>query len=189
MFLLLTVQGARLGEATVAANALLLNGLMLTAYALDGLAHAVEALCGHAIGARDRQTLRRSLVVAGGWSLIVSIGFALLFLLGGHLFIDLQTDIQSVRAAAYPFLPYLALLPLVAVWSYLLDGLFIGATRAQEMRNAMLLSVVLACPLAWMASGFGNHGLWLAFLGFMGLRAVTLGWLGWRLERQGQWVP
>lgn len=189
VFLLLTVQGARLGEATVAANALLLNGLMLTAYALDGLAHAVEALCGHAIGARDRQTLRRSLVVAGGWSLIVSIGFALLFLLGGHLFIDLQTDIQSVRAAAYPFLPYLALLPLVAVWSYLLDGLFIGATRAQEMRNAMLLSVVLACPLAWMASGFGNHGLWLAFLGFMGLRAVTLGWLGWRLERQGQWVP
>ncbi|MFK3684508.1 MATE family efflux transporter [Pseudomonas sp. NPDC088890] len=189
VFLLLTVQGARLGEATVAANALLLNGLMLTAYALDGLAHAVEALCGHAIGARDRQTLRRSLVVAGGWSLIVSIGFALLFLLGGHLFIDLQTDIQSVRAAAYPFLPYLALLPLVAVWSYLLDGLFIGATRAQEMRNAMLLSVVLACPLAWMASGFGNHGLWLAFLAFMGLRAVTLGWLGWRLERQGQWVP
>jgi MATE family multidrug resistance protein len=189
VFLLLTVQGARLGEATVAANALLLNGLMLTAYALDGLAHAVEALCGHAIGARDRQTLRRSLVVAGGWSLIVSIGFALLFLIGGHLFIDLQTDIQSVRAAAYPFLPYLALLPLVAVWSYLLDGLFIGATRAQEMRNAMLLSVVLACPLAWMASGFGNHGLWLAFLAFMGLRAVTLGWLGWRLERQGQWVP
>lgn len=189
VFLLLTVQGARLGEATVAANALLLNGLMLTAYALDGLAHAVEALCGHAIGARDRQTLRRSLVVAGGWSLIVSIGFALLFLLGGHLFIDLQTDIQSVRAAAYPFLPYLALLPLVAVWSYLLDGLFIGATKAQEMRNAMLLSVVLACPLAWMASGFGNHGLWLAFLAFMGLRAVTLGWLGWRLERQGQWVP
>jgi len=189
VFLLLTVQGARLGEATVAANALLLNGLMLTAYALDGLAHAVEALCGHAIGARDRQTLRRSLVVAGGWSLIVSIGFALLFLLGGHLFIDLQTDIQSVRAAAYPFLPYLALLPLVAVWSYLLDGLFIGATRAQEMRNAMLLSVVLACPLAWMASGFGNHGLWLAFLAFMGLRAVTLGWLGWRLERQGLWVP
>lgn len=59
VFLLITLQGARLGEATVAANALLLNGLLLTAYALDGLAHAVEALCGHAIGAGDRLTLRR----------------------------------------------------------------------------------------------------------------------------------
>lgn len=188
VFLLLTVQGARLGEATVAANALLLNGLLLTAYALDGLAHAVEALCGHAIGARDRDTLRRSLVVAGGWSLVISVGFAVLFLVGGHLFIDLQTDIASVREAAYPYLPYLALLPLVAVWSYLLDGLFIGATRAREMRNAMLLSVALAAPLAWAASGFGNHGLWMAFLLFMGLRAVTLGWVGWRLQREDGWM-
>lgn len=188
VFLLIAIQGARLGESTVAANALLLNGLMLTSYALDGLAHAVEALCGHAIGSRDGQALRRALVVAGGWSLLVGLVFGVLFLLGGHLFIDLQTDIDSVRQAAYPYLPYLALLPLVAVWSYLLDGLFIGATRAREMRNAMLLSVVMALPLAWMASGLGNHGLWLAFLVFMGLRAVTLGWMGWRLQRRGGWI-
>ena len=188
VFLLITVQGARLGEATVAANALLLNGLLLTAYALDGLAHAVEALCGHAIGARDGETLRRSLVVACGWSLITSLGFAGVFLVGGHLFIDLQTDIASVRAAAYPYLPYLAVLPLIAVWSYLLDGLFIGATRAREMRNAMLLSVLIALPLAWAMRGFGNHGLWLAFLGFMALRAVTLGWVGWKLHQRGKWI-
>ncbi|MDH1141138.1 MATE family efflux transporter, partial [Pseudomonas mosselii] len=188
VFLLLTVQGARLGEATVAANALLLNGLMLTAYALDGLAHAVEALCGHAIGARDRDALKRALAVACGWSLIVSLGFAVLFLLGGHLFIDLQTDIASVREAAYPYLPYLAVLPLVAVWSYLLDGLFIGATRAREMRNAMLVSVVIALPVAVVMRGFGNHGLWLAFLLFMALRAVTLGWVGWRLQQRDRWV-
>lgn len=188
VFLLITVQGARLGEATVAANALLLNGLLLTAYALDGLAHAVEALCGHAIGAQDRQTLRRSLVVACGWSLITSAVFAGVFLLGGHLFIELQTDIDSVRSAAYPYLPYLAVLPLIAVWSYLLDGLFIGATRAREMRNAMVLSVLIALPFAVVMSGFGNHGLWLAFLGFMALRAVTLGWVGWRLWRRDLWV-
>ncbi|MHA7114495.1 MATE family efflux transporter [Pseudomonas promysalinigenes] len=188
VFLLITVQGARLGEATVAANALLLNGLLLTAYALDGLAHAVEALCGHAIGARDRQTLRRSLVVACGWSLITSAVFAGVFLLGGHLFIELQTDIVSVRSAAYPYLPYLAVLPLIAVWSYLLDGLFIGATRAREMRNAIVLSVLIALPFAVVMSGFGNHGLWLAFLGFMALRAVTLGWVGWRLWRRDLWV-
>ena len=114
--------------------------------------------------------------------------FAVLFLLGGHLFIDLQTDIASVREAAYPYLPYLAVLPLVAVWSYLLDGLFIGATRAREMRNAMLLSVAVALPLALAMRGFGNHGLWWAFLGFMVLRAVTLGWLGWRLQQRDRWI-
>lgn len=187
VFFLITVQGARMGEETVAANALLLNGLLLTAYALDGLAHAVEALCGHAIGAGDRPALRRSLVIAGGWSLIASSGFALLFLLGGHLFIQMQTDIPGVRETAFEYLPYLALLPLIAVWSYLLDGLFIGATRAREMRDAMLLSVVIALPFAWLASGLGNHGLWLAFLLFMGLRGVTLGVMGWRLQRRGGW--
>ncbi|UVJ44570.1 MATE family efflux transporter [Pseudomonas sp. LS1212] len=187
VFLLITIQGARLGDATVAANALLLNGLLLTAHALDGLAHAVEALCGHAIGARDRQALRRSLTVACGWSLLASLAFALLFMLGGHLFIEMQTNIAAVRETAFQYLPYLAVLPLVAVWSYLLDGLFIGATRAREMRNGMLLSVTIALPLAYAASGLGNHGLWMGFLLFMALRAVTLGAIARRLQRQDAW--
>ena len=187
VFFLITVQGARLGDATVAANALLLNGLLLTAHALDGLAHAVEALCGHAIGARDRLALRRSLVVAGGWSLIASLGFAVLFLLAGHLFIEMQTDIQSVRDTAFVYLPYLAVLPLIAVWSYLLDGLFIGATRAREMRNGMLLTVLLLLPFAWFLQALGNHGLWISFLLFMVLRSLTLGAQALWLKRSDGW--
>ena len=174
VFFAITVQGARLGDATVAANALLLNGLLLTAHALDGLAHAVEALCGHAIGARDNTALRRSMVVACGWSLLASAMFALLFVFGGHLFITMQTDIASVRETAFEYLPYLAVLPLIAVWSYLLDGLFIGATRAREMRNAMLISVVIALPIAWALHSDGNHGLWISFLLFMVLRSGIL---------------
>ncbi|AVE06933.1 MATE family efflux transporter [Pseudomonas palleroniana] len=188
VFFMITVQGARLGDATVAANALLLNGLLLTAHALDGLAHAVEALCGHAIGAHDHQALRRSLVVAGGWSLIASTGFAVLFTFGGHLFIAMQTDIASVRETADRYLPYLAVLPLIAVWSYLLDGLFIGATRAREMRNGMLLTVLLTLPFAWALQGMGNHGLWITFLLFMALRSLTLAFIGWRLNTQNRWL-
>ncbi|WP_049339028.1 MATE family efflux transporter [Stutzerimonas stutzeri] len=187
VFFLVTVQGTRLGDATVAANALLLNGLLLTAHALDGLAHAVEALAGHAIGARDRDALQRVMVVAGGWSLLASVAFGLFFLLGGHLFIQLQTDIPEVRATALIYLPYLAALPLIAVWSYLLDGLFIGATRAREMRNSMLLAVGLTLPLGWLLQGLGNHGLWLAFLSFMLMRGVCLGVLAQRLQRRGAW--
>lgn len=187
VFFLVTVQGTRLGDATVAANALLLNGLLLTAHALDGLAHAVEALSGHAIGARDRNALQRVMVVAGGWSLLASVAFGLFFLLGGHLFIQLQTDIPEVRATALIYLPYLAALPLIAVWSYLLDGLFIGATRAREMRNSMLLAVGLTLPLGCLLQGLGNHGLWLAFLSFMLMRGVCLGVLAQRLQRRGAW--
>jgi len=187
VFFLITVQGARLGDATVAANALLLNGLLLTAHALDGLAHALEALCGHALGARDRLALRRTLIVTGIWSLLASAGFALFFLFGGHWFISLQTTITPVRETALLYLPYLALLPLLAVWSYLLDGLFIGATRAREMRDAMLLALLLSLPLAWALQPLGNQGLWLAFLGFMGLRSLCLGGYAYRISRADQW--
>jgi MATE family multidrug resistance protein len=189
VFFLVTVQGTRLGDATVAANALLLNGLLLTAHALDGLAHAVEALSGHAIGARAPLQLRRIMVVACGWSVLASLAFGLFFLFAGGWFIRLQTDIAEVRQLALQFLPYLAALPLIAVWSYLLDGLFIGATRAREMRDSMLLAVAVALPLGWWLQGLGNHGLWLAFLAFMLLRGIFLGTVAFRLQQSGAWFP
>ena len=189
VFFAVTALGTRLGDAVVAANALLLNGLMLTAFALDGLANAVEALSGHAIGARDGDALRRALTVAGGWSLLGSVAFAIAFALGGHVFVNLQSDIAEVRRIAYIYVPYLAVLPLVAVWSYLLDGLFIGATRAREMRDSMLVGAVCFALLAWLLRPLGNHGLWLALLGFMIVRAGGMGLLAYRISRRGRWIP
>lgn len=188
VFVLVTLQGSRLGDATVAANALLLNGLSVTAYALDGLAHAVEALCGRAIGARDRLALRRALVVATGWSALASLIFSLAFLAFGETFIRLQTDIPAVRSVAFVYLPYLALLPLVAVASYLLDGLFIGATRAREMRNAMVIAFLLAVPLGWGMQDLGNHGLWITFLSFMLLRGLVMTAYSVRIRKQPGWI-
>ncbi|KTT11919.1 MATE family efflux transporter [Pseudomonas rhizoryzae] len=188
VFLLFAAQGAQLGETTVAANALLLNGLLVTAFALDGLAHAVEALSGHALGARQGIILRRVLVIAGGWSLLASLVFALAFALFGDVFVAWQSDIVAVRQEAHAYLPYLALLPLIAMASYLLDGLFIGATRAREMRNAMLLALLLALPLGWLLRGLGNHGLWLAFLTFMALRGLISAALAWRLAEREGWL-
>jgi MATE family multidrug resistance protein len=175
VFFTVTFQGARLGDNTVAANALLLNGLLLCSYALDGLAHALEALTGHALGQQDRRALQRALCLVSVYSLLASSVFALLFWLFGDLFIALQTNIQSVQETASGYLIYLALLPLITVWSYVMDGLFIGATRAREMRNSMLLAVIVCAPIAWLLQGLGNHGLWIAFLLFMALRAGFLG--------------
>ncbi|MDR6357690.1 putative MATE family efflux protein [Pseudomonas psychrotolerans] len=106
VFLLFAAQGAQLGETTVAANALLLNGLLVTAFALDGLAHAVEALSGHALGARQGAVLRQVLVIAGGWSLLASLVFALAFALFGDLFRRLAERYRR-RATGGPRLPAL----------------------------------------------------------------------------------
>lgn len=188
VFFALTVLGTRIGDATVAANALLLNGLLMTSFALDGLANAVEALTGHALGRGNSVALRRALVVAGGWSLIGGVLFAIFFGLFGRLFIDMQTDIARVREIAYPYLPYLAALPLVAVWSYLLDGLFVGASRAREMRNTMLLAGIVFALLAVVLQPWGNQGLWQAFLGFMLVRAAAMAWAARSISRKNAWM-
>lgn len=189
VFFAVTVLGTRLGADVVAANALLMNGLMLASFALDGLANAVEAMSGHAIGARDRTGLRRALVVCGGWSLLGALAFAAALGWGGHLFVDMQTSIASVRRVAYAHLGWLALLPLAAVGGFFFDGLFVGATRARAMRDCML---VAAAGFAVMAAGligpFGNHGLWAAFLGFMLLRAASMGWSARRISRRDGWI-
>ena len=184
VFFTVTFQGARLGDNTVAANALLLNGLLICSYALDGLAHALEALTGHALGKQDRRALQRALCLVSIYSLLASSVFALLFWLFGDLFIALQTNIPSVQETASHYLIYLALLPLITVWSYVMDGLFIGATRAKEMRNSMLLAVLVCAPIAWLLHDLGNHGLWIAFLLFMALRA---GFLGFTARHLSSW--
>lgn len=188
VFYLLVVQGARLGDEVVAANAVLLNFLLLTSHGLDGLAHALEALGGHALGRQDKPALRKVLVVSTLWSLLLSCAFVLVFLLGGNTIIALLTDLPQVRQQAGTYLPWMAVMPLAAVWSYLLDGLFIGASRARAMRNAMLAALLLYLPLAWSLQGLGNHGVWLGFLCFMLLRSLLLG--GWfvHLWRADRWM-
>ena len=189
VFYLLVLQGSRMGDSVVAANAVLLNFLLLTSHGLDGLAHAVEALGGHALGQRNRLALKRLLVVSTFWSLVVGSGFVLGFNLAGGWIISLLTSVESIRQVASAYLPWMAWMPLVAVWSYLLDGLFIGATRARAMRNAMLGAVLLIyIPAAWLLRDSGNHGLWLGFYLFMLARGVLLGgWFVW-LWRKDRWM-
>lgn len=116
------------------------------------------------------------------------MGYALFFGAAGHLFVNLQTNLPEVREAAYRYLPWLTALPIVAVWSYLLDGLFIGATRAREMRDGMVVSVAFFALIVWLTRGLGNEGLWLAFLAFMAMRGLSLAWLGLRIRQRRVWI-
>jgi len=171
-----TAQGARLGDVLLAANAILLNFQTFMAYGLDGFAHASEALIGGAIGARDPAALRSSVRVASLWALIVAALFSLVYFVAGPLIIFAITDIAEVRRVALEFLPWAAVSPLISVWSFQLDGIFIGATRTAEMRNGMLISLGFFLLAGWMLiPRMGNHGLWLALMLFMVVRALTLG--------------
>ena len=186
-FAFMTLQGARLGDVAVAANAVLLNFLMLISYGLDGFAYAVEAMVGRAIGRRDRQGLREAIVLNLGWALLIALAFALGFALGGRQLIAHITDLPAVIAEANRQLPWLIVMPLLAVWCFLLDGVFIGATRAREMRNSMLVAVFAGFfPIWWLCQEWGVAALWAAMAALMTGRGLTLGWLCWQLERDGR---
>lgn len=170
-----TAQGARQGGLILAANAILLNFQYLLSFALDGFAHAAEALVGKAVGARDAAALRRSVRLALTWSLYVAAGFTLFFLLGGPFLVGLLTDLPKVLDTTLRYLPWIVASPLVSVWPFLYDGVFVGATRAREMRDSMLISTFLVFLPAWyLLQPLGNDGLWLAFLLFMASRGVGM---------------
>ncbi|WP_127958809.1 MATE family efflux transporter DinF [Serratia microhaemolytica] len=187
-FVTLTVLGAGLGHEVVAVNALLMNLLTFSAYALDGFAYAVEVHSGHAYGARDEQQLHRVWVAACRQAYLIAAVLALTYLFAGQYIVALLTSLSELRVLAAEYLLWQALLPLLGVGCYLLDGMFIGATRAAEMRNSMALAafgygltLLIALPL------LGNHALWLALALFLALRGISLGWI-WHHHRQsGTW--
>jgi MATE family multidrug resistance protein len=176
--------GADFGDIQLAANQILLQFLHVTAYALDGFAIAAESLVGQALGRRDRLAVRRASLLTSGWSGGICAAMALAFALFGGIVIDTMTTAPDVQIAARHYLPYMVAAPLVGVAAWMLDGIFIGATRTTDMRNMMVISAILyfACVTPLMAA-FGNHGLWLALLASFIFRGITLGLRYPALER------
>ncbi len=176
--------GAGFGDVTLAANQVLMQFLNVTAHALDGFAFAAEAIVGQAYGARSIAALRRGASLASLWALAICVGIASVYTLFGEAAIDLMTTAPEVRAEARVFLPYAVAAPLLGLAPFMLDGVFIGATRTGDMRNMMALSLALyALAVAVLVPAFGNHGLWAALLFSFVARGITL-WLRYpALER------
>lgn len=174
VFFTIHSRGAELGDEVMAVNAVLLNFLLVISNGLDGFANAVEAQVGRAVG-RDRwRDFRSSINVGGFWSIVTSILFSLTFLLFVETFIGWITNIESVRLQAEPYHIYIILIPLVAIWGFWLDGVFVGASAITTMRNSMILAVVIGfIPMYFLTKGFGNHGLWWSFFAFLAMRALT----------------
>ena len=155
----------------LAANAILMHFFLLGGYFLDGFATAAEQLAGRAVGARFRPAFERVVKLTTVWGLATAALLSALFYLTGPAIIDLMTTSPEVRDTARPYLIWAVLTPIIATIAFQMDGIFIGATWSRDMRNMMLLSV-LVYLVAWFAltPAFGNHGLWMALLVFLGAR-------------------
>lgn len=181
---LFTAVGARMGELVLAANGILFLLQTLVAYGLDGFAHAAEALVGAAFGRRDRAAVRAAVALTTKWAAGVAVVYTAAYALAGQGIVALLSDLPEVRAEVRTYLPWAAALPLVSVWGFQLDGIFIGATRTRAMLRGMAASAfAFALAVAVLVPAFGNHGLWGAYVVFMAARAVTLGAAYPALER------
>ncbi len=185
VFVSFTFLAARQDDVTLAANQILVQLMFITAYGMDGFAFAAETLVGQAVGARARAALRRAAIVTSIWGAVVVLSIAVVFALFGPLLIDAMTTAVQVREMARVFLPYIVLAPLLGGASWMLDGIFIGATATRDMRNMMGVSVVIyGASAALLIPVFGNHGLWAALLISLVARGVTLSMKYPQLERQ-----
>ncbi|ETX14193.1 multidrug transporter [Roseivivax halodurans JCM 10272] len=176
IFLSFLMFASDFGDVTLASTQVLVQFLQITAYGLDGFAFAAEAMVGQALGARAIVALRRAAWMSSLWGLIVSVGLAAFFWAFGPWIIDVMADNADVQSEARVYLPWMVAAPVLGLASWMLDGIFIGATRTGDMRNMMVLSAAgyFAAVFALMPA-FGMHGLWAAMSLSFVFRAITLG--------------
>jgi MATE family multidrug resistance protein len=169
-FLFFAAQGARAGDLTLAANAVLNNFLMIGSFFLDGIANAAEQLCGQSFGARNRKEFSHAVRLVLGWSAAFGMAVTVLFALTGGLLIDVVTTNPQVRLAAREFMLLAALAPACGVLAYCYDGIYIGASWARDMRNLMLAAFAAYLVAWYFLTPLGNTGLWIALLIFLASR-------------------
>jgi MATE family multidrug resistance protein len=173
VWLFFTAQGASSGDVALAANAVLNNFLLVSAFFLDGLANAAEQLCGRAYGARDRASFSSATRLVVFWGFGFALAVTAVFALLGPALIDVMTASAQVRHTARLYLIFVIASPLLAVFAFAFDGVYIGATWARDMRNLMVASLAIFLA-AWFAlRPFGNAGLWGALL----VHYAARGWL------------
>jgi MATE family multidrug resistance protein len=172
---LFIAKSAALGDVPLAANQVLHNFVIFTSFGLDGVAHAAEAILGESVGRRDRAAFRSGVRIVLLWAGLVGLVFLAAYALAGTTIIALLTTIPEVRALARAFLPWAVLMPVVSIWGYTYDGVFLAATRTGPMRNSMLLSLAVFLILLYtLMPFFGNVGIWTALTVFLGMRGLTL---------------
>ncbi|MDA8613023.1 MATE family efflux transporter [Candidatus Pelagibacter bacterium] len=174
-FLWFTYLGTQIGENYVAANAILINLVFLSAFILDAYAFSTEGIVGYSLGKKDlnlfKNIVKNSFILSSISGLIISI----IFFFTNNLVINLMSDINEIRELSSSYAVWLIILPVISSFCYQFDGIFIGASQTKELRNAMIFSVFSYLLISILLIKFlFNTGIWISLCIFMILRAVSL---------------
>ena len=174
-FLWFTYLGTQIGEDFVAANAILINLVFLSAFILDAYAFSTEGIVGYSLGKKDlnlfKKIIKNSFILSSISGLIISI----IFFFTHNLVINLMSDINEIRELSSSYAVWLIILPVISSFCYQFDGIFIGASQTKELRNAMIFSVFSYLLISILLIKFlFNTGIWISLCIFMILRAVSL---------------
>jgi MATE family multidrug resistance protein len=174
-FLWITYLGSKLGESYLAINAILLQFIIIASFFLDAYAFSTESLAGFTIGKKIKKNFLDLVTNSFQLSLFTSIIISLIYLLSFKYIINFLTDLDYLKYLAYSYVLWVIIIPPFASISYQFDGIFIGASQTAEMRNGMIISVLLFLISSdYLTSILGNHGIWLSLLFFMIMRGITL---------------
>ena len=176
-FLWFTYLGTQIGEDYVAANAILINLVFLSAFILDAYAFSTEGIVGYSLGKKDltlfKNIVKNSFILSSISGLIISI----IFFLTNNFVINFMSDIDEIRKLSSSYVIWLIILPVISSFCYQFDGIFIGASQTKELRNAMIFSVLVYLLISILLIKFlFNNGIWISLCIFMILRAISLFW-------------
>ena len=175
IFVSFLMTSGKFGDVELAATQILLQFLHISSYGMDGFAFAAEVLVGQAVGKSNRSMLRDAVIKSGLWTFVIAICLALIYALFGSFFIKIMTTSDEVILASEAFLIFIVLCPIFGALPFLMDGIFVGATRSIDMRNMMFLSLIIYVVSAYVFIGlYGFYGLWIALLVSYAARGISL---------------
>ena len=174
-FLWVTYQSAKLGENYLAANTILMQFIMLASFLLDAYAFSTEAVIGYTVGKKSEKSFLQAVRYSFQLSIFSGLIISLIYLFFFKFIVSQLTDLDYLKYLTFNYFIWVVIIPPIASLCYQFDGIFIGASQTAEMRNGMVLSVVIFITSShFLVNNFGNHGLWMALLLFMLIRSITL---------------
>ena len=174
-FLWFTYLGSQIGEEYIAANAILINLVFLSAFILDAYAFSTEGMVGYSLGKKDinlfNKIVKNSFILSSITGLVISV----IYFLINNFVIELMSDIEAIRNLSSSYAIWLIIMPFISSFCFQFDGIFIGVSQTKELRNAMIFSVFSYLAISLILSDLiGNTGVWISLCMFMILRALSL---------------
>lgn len=172
---------SKYGDTELAVSSIMMKLFMLFSYLIDGFAYAGEALTGRFVGEANPQELHRTVRILFLWTLLVGGACALIYGVFAEPLVSLMTNHQEIILASRPYFIWLVLMPIISCLAFLWDGVFIGLTAGDKLRNAMILAALSFVIFYVALQPFcGIQALYIAYFAHLLARTIylTIVWIG-----------